>query len=130
MVSRLLKILMLMLVLAMPLKASAGTFDFITDLFEGKKPGETSECGEAVAKYRGFVHTVRICKTDEDCTSIDGVCPLGCKIYFNKLFTADVTKDMAAVAETCDQKNCTYECSGTKSHPACHNNRCVGTTKE
>jgi CMP-N-acetylneuraminic acid synthetase len=130
--------LVLMALLLVP-SSSHAFFDFFRGNVENKSdkadvaaiPGkaELSECGRQIEIFKVFMHDGKICKSDDDCVSVDGSCPLGCKFYINKNFVQIINTEMDKVLNVCDTNSCSYKCPKINVKPVCKQNKCQARTK-
>lgn len=89
---------------------------------------EKSQCGKQIEIFKIFLHDGKICKKDDDCVSMNGVCPLGCKLYINKNFISIIEEEMRKVTDICPGNTCAYKCPNINIRPICKENKCQART--
>ncbi len=128
---------LLLVIVLLPENSNAGFFDF----FRGNTPSATSsektnnafssnksDCGKQIEIFKRFMHDGKICKKDDDCVTMDGICPLGCKFYLNENFVEIIETEMGKVADLCDNPVCAAKCPKANIKPVCRQNKCQART--
>ena len=114
-------LILLAVLLLIPASSQAGLFDFL----KPHQNEQTPECAKQIRIFRKFLYDGRICKQDDDCIVMEGMCPMGCNLYLNKNFEEIITTEKGKLAEACPNTVCYYKCEGTpKLLPKCVRNRC------
>jgi hypothetical protein len=123
-------LIFLLFLFMLPSFSEAGIFDFLSSENKEEKAKQDEACAGQLRIFRKFLYDGRICKSDDDCTVMEGICPMGCRLYINKNFVEIMDTEKEKLSEACPDSVCYYKCPpATSLRPICIRNKCQARSK-